>query len=226
MPVSDSKSGSFKIPDGKKNDVLVIVAGWQGDGGFGRVVYKYVYGASAAPPVRSVPPTATPLGPIFPGVTPTRTSTRTIAPSSTNTRTMTPTPIRTPTEISSAVEEFFRVFSIGAAINGATKPTTFTTAESWLVTSIHTYHWNNGRGATPGTIGLRAANGAIFGPWQAIGEPGQGGLPNAFWVVKPNVTIPMGTYTVIDSDPGTWAQNADTGGAGMAWGLGIRQGRR
>jgi hypothetical protein len=225
MPVSDSKSGSFKIPEGKKNDVLVIVASWKGDGGSGRVVYKYVYGASVAPPARSVPPTATPLGPISPGVTPTRTNTHTVTPSPTNTRTLTPTLTRTPTEISSAVEEFFRVFSIGVANNGATKPTTFTIAESWLVTSIHTYHWNNGKGATPGTIGLRASNGTIYGPWKATGEPGQGGLPNAFWVVKPNVIIPMGTYTVLDSDPSTWAQNSDTGGAGMAYGYGIRRGR-
>jgi hypothetical protein len=28
------------------------------------------------------------------------------------------------------------------------------------------------------------------------------------------VTVPAGRYTVIDSDPGTWSQNADSGGEG------------
>jgi hypothetical protein len=47
-------------------------------------------------------------------------------------------------------------------------------------------------------------------------------VANAYWVVKPNVVIPPGTYTVVDSDPGTWAQNSETLGKGMAWGKGIR----
>ena len=122
-----------------------------------------------------------------------------------------------------AEEEFFRVASIGVAYDGATAPTTFSISESWLVTYLLTYHWNNGQGKTPGTVGLRAADGTTYGPWQATGEPGQGGVPNAAWVVKPNIVIPPGTYTVLDSDPSTWAQNDETGGAGMSWGSGIRQ---
>jgi hypothetical protein len=70
---------------------------------------------------------------------------------------------------------------------------------------------------------LRASDGTPYGPWQATGEPGQGGVPDAAWVVRPNIVIPPGTYTVLDSDPSTWAQNQETGGAGMAWGSGIRQ---
>lgn len=219
---SDAKSGAIKIPGGKLGDVLVIVGSWHGTGGSGRTVYKYVYGSTNPPPARSNPSPSTPA--------PAHTDTVTLIP--TATPTMTPTAVRTiapattstPTELSSAVEEIFRVFSIGVANNGATKPTSFTITESWLVTSIHTYHWNNGRGATPGTIGLRASNGTIYGPWKAAGEPGQGGVANAFWVVNPNIVIPRDTYTVLDSDPSTWAQNQETGGAGMAWGLGIRRG--
>ena len=120
-------------------------------------------------------------------------------------------------------QEFFRVSSTGGANNGATKPTTFTINAWWLVTEIVNYHWNNGQGKTPGTIGLRAADGTIYGPWQATGQPGSGGVPNAYWVVKPNIIIPPGTYTVLDSDPTTWSQNEETGGAGMSWGKGIRQ---
>jgi len=131
----------------------------------------------------------------------------------------------------SVEEEFFRVSSQGGAENGVTMPTTFTINESWLVTSIGTYHYNNGQGvAVPGTIGLQAADGSTtFGPWQATGSPGEGyegqGVANAYWVVNPNIVIPPGTYTVLDSDTSTWSQNShDTGGAGMAWGMGIRQG--
>jgi len=120
------------------------------------------------------------------------------------------------------VEAMFEVTSIGSAQNGAT-PTTFTVSESWLVTEIKTYHWNNGKGATPGTIGLMDADGTILGTWQAEGLSGQGDVPDAYWVVNPNIVIPFGTYTVIDSDPDTWAQNSETNGIGMAWGLGVRQ---
>jgi hypothetical protein len=122
-------------------------------------------------------------------------------------------------------EEFFRVSSQGGADTGATAPTIFTIDESWLVTLIGTYHWNNGQGvAVPGTIGLQAADGTTYGPWGATGSPGQGGVVNAYWVVNPQIVIPSGTYTVLDSDPSTWAQSATTGGAGMSWGTGIRQG--
>lgn len=120
------------------------------------------------------------------------------------------------------VEEMFKVTSIGSAHNGAT-PTTFTISESWLVTEIKTYHWNNGNGVTPGTIGLMAADGTDMGTWQAGGLPGSGDVPDAYWVVNPNIVIPSGTYTVIDSDLETWAQNSETNGVGMAWGLGVRQ---
>lgn len=79
-----------------------------------------------------------------------------------------------------------------------------------------TYHWNNGRG-TPagGTIALRSADGKMFGPWGVSTTPGQGGVPNANWIANPNVVIPAGSYTVIDSDPATWAQNGQSGGRGM-----------
>jgi hypothetical protein len=31
------------------------------------------------------------------------------------------------------------------------------------------------------------------------------------------LTLPAGTYTVLDSDPATWSQNAETGGQGIIW---------
>jgi hypothetical protein len=86
-----------------------------------------------------------------------------------------------------------------------------------LISRIRTYHWNDGRGTVAaGTIALRAADGRTFGPWEATGLPGQGGVPNADWECFPNVSVPAGRYTVIDSDPASWAWNDRTGGAGIA----------
>lgn len=44
-----------------------------------------------------------------------------------------------------------------------------------------------------------------------------GGVVNAYRTAKPNVTLPAGTYTIIDSDPETWAQNAGSNGRGHAF---------
>jgi len=107
--------------------------------------------------------------------------------------------------------------NIMAVYNGPTAPTTLSINTPHLVTEIHDYHWNNAQGANPGTIGLQDQNGKIYGPWQAVGTPGQGGVPNANWFVYPNIVIPAGTYTVIDSDPSTWSQNTDSGGKGMGY---------
>ena len=74
----------------------------------------------------------------------------------------------------------------------------------------------DGRGtARPGTIALRDASGRVYGPWQATGSPGQGGVANAMWTARPMATLPAGRYTVIDSDPSTWSQNSATHGAGI-----------
>jgi hypothetical protein len=103
----------------------------------------------------------------------------------------------------------------GGVNNNAARATTFTLQAPHVVTLIQNYHWNNGRGASTGTIGLRGSDGRTYGPWSAAGAPGQGGVPNAYWNVAPNTTLPAGTYTVIDSDPATWAQNSQSGGSGF-----------
>lgn len=100
--------------------------------------------------------------------------------------------------------------------NSPTAPTRFTIREPHQITYVFTYHWNDGRGTPAGTVALQSEDGSIFGPWRASGTPGQGGVPNANWEVRPNVVIPAGTYTIVDSDPSTWSQNAQSGGRGMA----------
>jgi hypothetical protein len=100
--------------------------------------------------------------------------------------------------------------------NGPTAPATFTIGQPHVLTSITTYHWNDGRGTQAGTIGLRDAAGRVFGPWAVAGSPGQGGVPNAFWMAQLNITLPAGTYTIIDSEPATWSQNSQSGNRGMS----------
>lgn len=97
--------------------------------------------------------------------------------------------------------------------NQPTKPTVFTTRQGHYITLIRNYHWNHGRGAIAGTIALRSADGRTYGPWQAKNAPGSG-RQNVLWLVEPEIILPPGTYTVLDSDPATWAQNAASGNAG------------
>lgn len=106
--------------------------------------------------------------------------------------------------------------NIDAVDNGARRATMFTLEAPAVITKLSTYHWNYGRGRRPGTIALRSDTGELFGPWRANGRPGQGGVPNAYWVTTPEVGLRPGTYTVLDSDPATWSQNSGSRGAGFA----------
>jgi hypothetical protein len=104
----------------------------------------------------------------------------------------------------------------GNVLNGPTAPTVITLKENYVLTFISTYHWNNGRGTPkPGTIALRGGDGTVYGPWKTTGVSGQGGAPNADWEARPNIALPPGSYTVIDSDLKTWAQNPESGGRGF-----------
>lgn len=98
----------------------------------------------------------------------------------------------------------------GGVYNNPTSPTTFTLTNTYNVMSISTYHYNSGRGATPGTISLKNSNGNTVGTWTATGRYG-----NFYWDVTPNIKLGPGTYTVIDSDTSTWAQNSETNNQGM-----------
>ena len=104
--------------------------------------------------------------------------------------------------------------NIAGVQNGPTRPTTFTITAAYQVTFMYDYHYFN-NGKLPGTIALRHADGTVYGPWKAEGALGQGGVKNAYWFVRPNVEIKAGAYTVIDSDPSTWSQNAGSSGAGF-----------
>ncbi len=91
--------------------------------------------------------------------------------------------------------------------NGGVSPG-FTLNQPTTITYIMTYHWNHGRGAPGGTIAIRSENGVLYGPWSVAVNNG------VYWEVRGNLTLPAGRYTVIDSDPATWARNEGSGGFG------------
>lgn len=111
--------------------------------------------------------------------------------------------------------DLFNNTNAGAVENGA-KPPSFLNGQTVHVTQIETYHWNNGRGAAPGTLTIHSMSGQNYGPFKATGSSGQGGAPNVNWVASVDVTLPLGTYEIIDSDTATWSQNAQTRGIGFA----------
>lgn len=114
-----------------------------------------------------------------------------------------------------ALEDVFNNGNVGGVQSGPTSPTTFTLAVARHVVYFDTYHYFNG-GALPGLLGLRHADGTEYGPWQATGGVGQGGVQNASWICHPEIVLPAGSYTVLDSGAATWSYNDESGGAGFA----------
>ena len=109
----------------------------------------------------------------------------------------------------------FEVGNIAAVQNGPSRPTVIKLKTAVFVRTIRTYHWNNARGAKPGTIELTSSDGRVYGPWKARGLPGQGGVRNAYWQAQVDERIEAGTYTVSTSSNATWATNAEAGGRGF-----------
>jgi hypothetical protein len=108
----------------------------------------------------------------------------------------------------------FQTMNTAGVENGPTRPAVFQITRPLKITGIGTYHWNSGRGAYPGTISLRGADGTMYGPWRAAGSPGSG-VQNVTWYVQPGIVLQPGTYTIVDSDPATWSQNSSSGYRGM-----------
>jgi hypothetical protein len=109
----------------------------------------------------------------------------------------------------------FNNFNPSGVQNGPRQPTVFSVRSPTMVTYINNYHYFN-QGRPTGTIALRHEDGTTYGPWRSQGSDGQGAVANANWIVRPNVEIKPGRYTVVDSDPPTWSQNGASGGAGFS----------
>ena len=57
---------------------------------------------------------------------------------------------------------------------------------------------------------------ATLRPLAGDRSTGPGRRSHASWTCQPNVEVPAGTYTIVDSEPATWSQNPQSGGRGMA----------
>ncbi len=121
-------------------------------------------------------------------------------------------------------ETVFDNNNIGAVQNGPTATISFVVEETVWLTQIETYHWNHAQGRELGTISLEDERGVIYGPWDATGRCGQGGVVDAYWSVFPDVELVPGVYTIVDSDPETWSHNGESGGRGFALVRGVLQG--
>jgi|GEM_PF-1551357 len=105
-------------------------------------------------------------------------------------------------------------FNTGGVRNGPTKENSITVGKACIVRSVTTYHWNNGRGASPGSIIIEEDD-VVIGTWQATGRSGSG-ADNVYWDIFPNVTFHPGhSYSVYPSSRETWSWNDQTGGLGM-----------
>jgi len=131
----------------------------------------------------------------------------------------TPGPSPSPTPTPSA-NLLFDNTNTNTVSNNPSAKTVVVLNQPTLVNQIWTYHWNNGRGAAPGTIALTDQSGRTYGPWPAVGSPGANGAANENWTASPNVTLPSGSYTVVDSASATWGQNIQSKGCGYTrvWG--------
>ena len=119
--------------------------------------------------------------------------------------------------------------SIAGVSNNPPNKTIITLSNPAYITKMFTYHWNGGSGATPGTISLKnTVTGEILGPWDVVGtkvgiDPTPGakwpttpnGPPYLYWTVQPNVSVQVGSYEVVDSDPATWSYTSDVGNKGI-----------
>lgn len=114
-------------------------------------------------------------------------------------------------------EEICNNGNIDAVLNGPQSEATPCSIPSPAhITAITTYHWNSGQGAAPGQIILRnAQTGQEYGPFDAQGTPGQGGVPDAYWTAHVDLNVPAGEYEVLDSDVASWAWNNGSGGQGI-----------
>ncbi|HXP75274.1 MAG TPA: hypothetical protein VN823_14110 [Stellaceae bacterium] len=100
---------------------------------------------------------------------------------------------------------------------GAACDPSFTVAAPTVIGQVSTYHWHGGQGETPGRvqIGIKTPSGQVLGPFRATGTPATNGVL-ANWTVTFNRRLPPGQYSVIDTRPETWSQNARSNDKGFA----------
>ncbi len=116
---------------------------------------------------------------------------------------------QSPSQIDSDMA-IFDSWNTGSVDNNPTCSPIFTISQPQKITYIDTYHWNYGQGTSSGgTISLQNGNSETFGPWAVTAESASGAA-NAWWKSHPDMVIPAGTYTIIDSEPETWSKNSES----------------
>jgi hypothetical protein len=117
----------------------------------------------------------------------------------------------------------FTDYNGNATMNGGTPPGFTTHGKAYCLVWIQTYHWNNGKGAKPGTLGLTGSLNNPVGrtgvaPRKATNVPSPG-VPDAGWIVNfsttKNPVVIDGHFACKDSSQATWAQNAKSHGRGF-----------
>jgi hypothetical protein len=111
----------------------------------------------------------------------------------------------------------------GLVGGGGASPTFSTNGKTFCVTYIEHYHWNDGKGARGGAVGLkRAGGGAAQLPAQIVSKAktssGTNNAPNVNWyayVPRSPQRLINGTYSCTDSDTASWSQDGDSGGDGF-----------
>ncbi len=100
-------------------------------------------------------------------------------------------PRRAPRRAASATpaeqKQFFYNGNDAGVDGGGTAPA-FTLHDTCIDHQVNVDYHYTAHGKTPGTIALRGADGTTYGPWPCTGTPGQGGVVNAYWHAKPNIT--------------------------------------
>jgi len=89
--------------------------------------------------------------------------------------------------------EIYNNGNIATVYNNATGQTVFTISGNYQLTLITDYHWNNGQGASAGTIGLKDASGHVIGAWPVTVRSG------VYWDAKPNINIGPGTQGIVEN---------------------------
>ncbi|MCL4188500.1 MAG: hypothetical protein KJZ85_12910 [Rhodobacteraceae bacterium] len=99
--------------------------------------------------------------------------------------------------------------------NGPTDYALFDIDRPLLVTRLTTMHWNFGRGASPGLVGLYGSDGEYYGPFLSEGLPGPQGISDVYWYSEPYIILQPGQYVVFVSEPESWSQNDASSGVGF-----------
>ena len=79
--------------------------------------------------------------------------------------------------------------------------------------ALSTFHYNGGKGATPGTIGI-TKDGVTLGTWKAVGRNG-----NIWWDAYTDITLYAGKYVIVDSDRATWSCGDSNSGINQIYGI-------